>query len=285
MTVSKTCTPVPVIETLASKKMSKELSRRLRCTACRRSPEKRGICPHETGVLKAAEELDEKGTTEMMDDVQPGSAKLSYVSILPRRAVPCKSGRIAIRNVIDALAKHRFERNKKGHVDKEGVGMIPNGTFPLDYEACDLIRNCTNCGQTLIGKGPGKNCSHIPRIVKLHTFIYGTTYITVMDLQCHFCNSRTLFDGRDDALFAASKTTVFSRELMDFWLYCVTIQGQTFREFFDASRQIAENQYAKYANWGGFPLNIKILASNKAFSLNRLLTCPTCENVGCGHQE
>lgn len=123
----------------------------------------------------------------MAVEVQSTSTKLSYVSTLPRRAFAYKSDRLAIWALISSMRRHQMDRAENGNVDEEGIGKIPEGTFPIYYQAVDAIRSYMHCGALLIGKGPEKNFTHIPRIFKLHTSC------TALD-RCHQCQERTLFD-------------------------------------------------------------------------------------------
>lgn len=168
---------------------------------------------------------------------------------------------------------------------------IPSGTFPLDHEATDYLRTCTHCSFLLVAEGSLKNCTLSTSEVKLHTLIYGSTYIRVSNMQCPNCQRWTVFDGRDEGLFAYSMRTVLARELLDYWLYSLAMLGQTFREAFKMSLHVSRTSSAKYARWDGFDLAPLRLVANQAFSAFLkcieysdeakhlyLFSCKTCES-------
>lgn len=130
------------------------------------------------------------------------------------------------------------------------------------------------------------------REVVLHALIYGSTYIWENDLFCPKCKRTTIFDGRDDALFAVSRRTMFAPELLDQWLYSVAMLEQTFREAFDVTLKLSRSTSVEFARWGGFPLSCKVHLGNQAFAkflrcieyrdelcLHSLFSCKTCERV------
>lgn len=239
-----------VIESRCGKKAYQQLSRRLQCTKCARNSANRGQCIHESTVLSSAEELDE--LPDVVDEAMVGnqSARVSYLSTLPRRAIPCASNRKSTQHVCASLTRAQWQRTKRD-VDKHGVGKVPEGTYPQDYTAFDILRQCSHCGILLLAYGDAQNCTLVPRIVTLHTLIYGSTYIVVSDFRCKNCERTTIYDGRDDGLFLISRKMVFARELIDYWLYAVAMLGHTFREAFEMSRKVSGSDSVLLARCGG----------------------------------
>lgn len=193
----------PVIESSAGKKASQPLTYRVRCTSCRLNPSDRGLCIHEKSAIDSVAELDEKADADdEMESIDPISAKVCYTSILPRRAVPCPADQLAIKRFCSSIIRCQFERAKQELVDSNGIGKAPDGTIPQDYIAGDSKRICKTCGHVLISSGPSKNCGTSLRRVKLHTFLHGTTLISVLDLRYPICSRETVFDGSCFALQA-----------------------------------------------------------------------------------
>lgn len=86
---------IPVFEAIGSRRMGMKLENRIRCGHCRRTSSNRGVCVHENAVVHDAKELN-SSSIEGEEDKEVGgnrsnSTKVSFVSRLPRRALPRKS--------------------------------------------------------------------------------------------------------------------------------------------------------------------------------------------------
>ena len=283
---------IPVIESRTSRS-SRIISRRLRCTSCRRSNANRGACDHELAVvseIKAIEKMDDQQTNENsyhdeeffsdndetyeVYEAQNHNAETinpnSYVSILPRRVLPCAADKKAVGELFRAVVSHS-QSNSKGPV----------------YTAFDKTRKCGRCGYT-IDYG---DCNVIRRPAVLHTLINGSLYISVVDLICPSCGTDVKFDGRDCAMFAATKKIIYHRELLDYWLYQVSMVGGTFREAYELSKQVSRSTSAEYFRLGN-PLSSNRRTASSAFSsflstiamppedvLSKVFSCSKCEKV------
>lgn len=136
------------------------------------------------------------------------------------------------------------------------------------FVAKDYRRPCYNCGFILTcddeqGKG---NCETSQRTAMSHTLVYRTVFIWVVDCLCPRCQIWNFFDGSDARMFSFSKWTVFSRELLDYWLYGLAVLGATFRESFEMSTRVALSSSARFSRWSSSPLRCTRLQGNKAIS-------------------
>lgn len=60
-----------------------------------------------------------------------------------------------------------------------------------------------------------RNCEVRKQSDRLHALMVVTVQIGVHDLICRRCNKVTYFDGRDEGIYAATKVTLYLRELLD----------------------------------------------------------------------
>lgn len=144
---------------------------------------------------------------------------------MPRGIIPCKWERKAINRVHISLRLFQTERAAAGHVDDDSVGKHDDKIVPQDCVGRDVMRICQHCNTLLFSAGQVRSCNTTGREVKLHTIIYGTTWVQLNDLICLSCEHTTVYDGHDDGIFSYSYTTALSRELIDYWLYAVVLLG------------------------------------------------------------
>lgn len=155
---------IAVMESRGGKKALQALSRRLRCTKCRRNPANRGLCIHGTTALAAAEELDKQESEAASESIRKESAKVS--STLSRRPVTCWTDRLATQRLNSSLFMQQKMRTKRRVVDKLGIGHVDSDSLPIDHCAKDTYQLCRNCNVLL---NPGSNCQESKRVVLLHT--------------------------------------------------------------------------------------------------------------------
>ena len=68
------------------------------------------------------------------------------------------------------------------------------------------------------------------RVVYLISANHGARTISVVNWTCTKCSEENSFDGGEYSLFSVSKKVVFSRDILDIWLFLVAGQGQPFRK-------------------------------------------------------
>lgn len=105
----------------------------------------------------------------------------------------------------------------------------------MDYVARDYRLRCEGYSFVMRQNEKHSNCRTISRRVLLHSLERGTIPISVIDMVCPRCSGLHTFDGKDESLFALSRSTVFSRELIDYWIYIVAMLGGNIREAFELS--------------------------------------------------
>lgn len=92
-----------------------------------------------------------------------------------------------------------------------------------------------------------RNCSVLKRPVVVHTTLHGSVPSSMLGLICDRCNTITVFDGRDSVFFSWSESFVYSRELLDFWLYYLAMLGVTFRAACEISKTLCRAQLAVHS--------------------------------------
>lgn len=129
----------------------------------------------------------------------------------------------------------------------------------------------------MITEGPTKNVNvGNARPVMLH----GSAGIHVVDIYCPHCNSMNFFDGRRNALFSYSFHTVFTRELLDAWLYGIASNGGTFRKAYDTVRRNGEMFSARHVRNGGYPMLCTRNTSNRDLKARlSLIEYPSCSKL------
>ena len=81
-----------------------------------------------------------------------------------------------------------------------------------------------------------------PKIVReviLHTLLSDTILVSICDLKCIRCEWITEYDGTDDAVFHTARGILYTRDLLDAWVYETTVGGSTFREAYNSVRKFA----------------------------------------------
>ena len=96
-------------------------------------------------------------------------------------------------------------------------------------------------------KSPPTSCSEaVKRETLLHALHHGTVPIHINDLRCDVCGQINAYDGLDDGTFALDKNLVFTRELIDAWMWDMCGTGGTFRDTFSSW---ASNQWFTSASY------------------------------------
>lgn len=262
---------VPVVERRDQKHLDMNISRRVRFSICRRSPNNRGLCPHERAVIDTIEEmevdglptasesennhdtaqfLNESGWISAADDEQDEvvhkrstaeeKKRISYVSRLPHQIMPCSSDLSAMTELLYGVAgaKNIEDRANEKSTEK---------TCYLTY---DQYRVCDECDFHLKCTESARNCGATCRHVVVHTLLHGSITADVLDLICPRCNTTTTFDGRDSALFSWSVSVVHSSDIIDIWLYQIAMLGGTFRAAYELSRSVSNTATASLGRLG-----------------------------------
>lgn len=281
---------IPVIENWTSR-VSRIISRRLKCERCRRANANRGNCEHEISVVNAVQKLEDTNvrddydntsnsdmeisgdeaplisTEEMITDEPRG--KTNYVSSIPRRLIPCPADQRAIGDVLRSVSALR----------EDGDSSL--------FTSYDWSRRCIKCEAIIVDS----QCDVLRRKAELHTLINGTIDIIVVDLVCPDCGEVARFDGIDCAMFSGGKKAIYQRDLLDYCLYQVSMVGGTFREAYELSKQVSRSLSAEYVRLGR-PLAANRRAASSAFSaflsaialppenvMSRVFECSRCEEV------
>lgn len=278
---------------------------RLQCLRCRGIASKRGRCEHEVliiekkseqqtlGIAKSdvfCEQLKESNIPtnisqtreEILESEQEEEDEMdSYVSSLERHFIRYES---------DDLEQSKLLLGMEGITEEE----IQSGEW---YQCWDINRLCRKCNRLL---QYGESCEKESikriarsqsRVVAVHTMEHGTIHITVLDLICPYCHTTNFFDGASSGLFCLSQSTVYTRELLDYFVYLVCGMGLSFREAFEVYVRLNESKSSEFIRHGR-PSMCKRRASNMCFSLyvkklvfpsekdlSSLFSCTKCEKV------
>jgi len=229
------------------------------------------------GGEREAEEFDYEEERESLQSEVDVPEPDSFISQTPRRFVSCKSDEIMLSRISEEW-KFSF-----------GEGM---GEF-FSITVYDPFRNCRKCMRRLLYSTEDSEllpelAIPIFRKVDLHTLNMGTLRITVADLICPWCDTIHRYDGEHDGLFSINPSSVYTRELLDLWVYQVCGLSMTFREAFDSFNFIQKLGSSKLARHGNTS-KCKRRLSNTAFTaflgtlefpeevLRHIFACDTCE--------
>ena len=282
---------VPVYEGRGSCRVALASERRMRCLICRRLAINRGHCEHEQIVADTAKKMDEQNRNETYGANNTQSNYESpYCSRLPRRIICCTAETKSIYTMLHEIVKAQAVRVNSNNVDANGEPIGTMKQHKEDFVASDIRRVCHGCGLMLVGTSKDQNCLMRKRPVMLHTLLLGTVKISVCDMVCPRCKNTVYYDGRDGGIFAATRRVVYSRELLDAWLFAVAVNGATFREAYANSRFLSNQASARYFRQGNFVLRCNRRAANGAFSLflrlieyplatklSKIFSCTSCE--------
>lgn len=167
----------------------------------------------------------------------------SFVSKLPRNVVPCASDRLALRLLTASVSRALQERHDGGQ-DIEDDSVILHLAF-------DANRTCATCQTVLNWDDSSPNSTALRRQVWPHTLTHGTLTIDVLGLVCPNCTTIARFDGFECALFSSStKTTVYTRELLDYWLYKIAMLGSTVRAAYESAKNLSRTTSVVHGRLG-----------------------------------
>lgn len=156
----------------------------------------------------------------------------------------CESDFTVIVDLLLVIAGVRAQTEKNTSDNNEGEEVEPTL-----YAMYDNERACSGFGFLLLLSENGRNCEVKRRRVILHALLHGSLDVVVLDFICLSCD-KMFFDGRDAALFACSRTVACSRDLLDFWLYHVTMLSGTFRGGYELSKSVSGSVSAMYRRMG-----------------------------------
>ncbi len=127
------------------------------------------------------------------------------------------------------------------------------------------------------------------RKVMPHTLHHGCSELSVADFTCTHCKRTIPYDGLSDGIFCLNKKHVFTRELLDMWLWDLCVTGSTFRDIYsswetktravsacfhcDGSSEILNMQKCNEA----FTSFLKLLKFPSDDVLFGLFSCSVCE--------
>lgn len=268
---------------------SRSLRRRMQCLICTGKAVNRMSCIHESQVMNAINSTMNEwplndtrlnviaNKNEDSDggyDLERQEETISYVSSLPRSFFPCVSDELAVMNLINLLM-FRDTSVTKSTPEPPLVGM-------------DLQRICPHC-DTLVYSAT--NDVRIPRVVMLHALHHGSLQVRVIDLKCNECHRLIPYDGANDALLSARKEHLFTRELLDAWLWDVCGSGGTLRVAFyswsskncktsaSCHRLGNESKFARQRGNEAFNSFLMTLCFPKDQDVFELFSCATCERT------
>jgi len=295
-------TSCPVLYDIRPQSIHRRLEMRVQCMLCLGSASNRNLCVHESTAIErirhdeqsqpsdAANRFippdmglasDEEEAYRMLDEIigieddgngseRDESRPVSYISSAKRSFFPCISEDEAINRVMLEVFANR-ER--------------PNG---ISFVGIDNESICKNCAEQVCV--PDLSAT-IPRRAMLHTLHHGTVAVQAMDYRCPQCGYYNHYDGLSDGLFNVSKDHIFTRELLDSWLWDVCNTGGTFRDAFASWETKLWMPTAKLHRCGKEP-NISRQLGNEAFAaflltlrfpneedMNALFSCTTCEKT------
>jgi len=264
---------------------------RVWCTICPYTSTHRMLCVHETKVKQALANSELDGATEganefNADDYDDGmdnqgdngqlkadsSDEISFLSRMPRFFFPCPSDDEALKKILNGV----IERT-----------LLPIGDrMEYHYMLGETNIPCRDCQMDL---SAATAIQRIHRRSNLHTLHHGTLIVEVVDLKCPHCRTYNPFDGYSDGLFCFSKIHIFTRELLDSWVWDICGTGGTFRDTFSSWSSKAMSASATFHRLGREP-SISRQNANEAFSefllklrfpreedLHQLFSCATCE--------
>jgi len=154
---------------------------------------------------------------------------------------------------------------------------------------------CSNCGLD------AKTVEHPAvqlRSVSVNTLHHGAIDVRVTDFICTTCGMYIPYDGFDNSFFCLTKKHVFTRELLDAWLWDLCGSGGTFRDVFSSWSSQGLASSASFHRLGN-EVEINRQRGNEAFSaflktlkfprdedLHELFSCSKCErNFQSGTRE
>lgn len=155
----------------------------------------------------------------------------SYRSSKPRQLIRCLSDDRALDELLVAM---------EGKTAEE----LWRGDWFVTWDHGEECRHCFN--RLVYDPLDAKTCTGVGRIVQFHAFKAGTVRILVKDIICRSCSTVNLFDGRSRGMFALSSSVVFSRELLDMWVYQVCGIGSPFREAYEIYQNYSSSYSAKF---------------------------------------
>lgn len=236
------------------------------------------------GVTSDAGISEEEDIQVDVDNVEePADAfqqeEISYSSKLPRNVFACAMDRAALCALAVKVAS-----------------FIESGKDPESdcaYIAYDEYRECDACRTVMTCNGESALCEVQSRSVVLHTLTHGSLIAAVIDFICPTCSSVVFFDGHDSALFSgASKSAIYTREIIDFWMYVVAMLGSTFRSAYEASKQLSRSTSVVQRRLGGalscnrrqasivFGYFLRSLSYPEDRDVASLFHCSQCEIIG-----
>lgn len=255
----------------------KPLVTRLSCVLCSRNAGRRMKCAHEEALIKSfsqspphmSEENNESRELEDGIDELPTlnhNDGVSYVSKMPRSVFACISEERTLMNIIKISSGESVDDSIEIGVDDEVY--------------------CSNSEIDL--KEGGNGISHVEKCV-LHTLHHGSIPYLVTEFTCSNCGLRVFYDGLCHGVFRLNKTHLFSRELLDMWLWDICGTGGTFRDAYSSwsSKSYAataslhrigtDNFASRQLSNEAFTSFLKTLRFTREGDLFELFSCPDCE--------
>ena len=265
----------PVVLDERPSRLLLNLSMRIRCIVCRAVSENRGVCVHESACMNFIRTIPtverNLGSVEAMH-VTDNDEERKYESKMSRSFFPCAADESALIRLLSAVI--------------ESNSSSTSGDPYSKLLLVDFYVKCPSCGFIVTD---GNEAERTVRIALLHTLHHGSIEVEVADIICKNCRSEIPYDGFCDALFCLNKRHIFTRELIDGWLWEVCGTGGTFRDSFFSWDSRCVSPSSQFTLIRG-PPRVNRQRGNEAFSkfllllelpseeaLNDLFSCRKCE--------
>lgn len=277
---------IPVREGRGARRISLSAERRMRFLVLRRSAINLGLCEHELTIVQTSKRMDRESELNSNNASRNHNTDEScYRSKLPHRIVPCEFESKFIYMMLSEITNVQKSRGSKWWTYwwyQAAKRRFLNLRFATDvrqvrFNSCQLWD-----GEEL---HVSKTACLVPHSVSW----YLTDYCIWPRMPR--CQTVVYCDGRDGAIFAATREVVYSLELMDAWLFAVAVNGATFREAYASSKMLSTLASVRYFRWGSFELRRNRRAASSAFAsflrlieypaesrLSKVFSCLSCEH-------
>ncbi len=259
-------------------------SNRVKCLMCPGVASNRNVCSHEVTWVEllnskyrahlSTEEYFTQNNIEPEEEIIERTRDCPNVSRMPRRFFPCTKEEEVLPNVLGSISNSRRKSDQSQVTRFVGV---------------DENVYCTPCNFSFASKIHSESGNIRYRCPTLHTLHHGPVLITVTDVVCRSCGVIIPHDGESDSLFSSSETSVYTREILDSWVYDIWAKGYNFRDVFDSWYERSHSAYSNTHRIGfekvigrrqvndAFTQFLKTLRFPSSDVLNSIFSCDKCE--------
>ena len=284
-------------------RVRKRMAERLSCLLCKGRAGKRMMCSHEIAakIFLEGEDLSHgniqigrvNNADSFWDGVMAGRKqdsmeredcgiytgsngnpcdKVSFASQQKRIAFICPQEEQSLLKILQYF------------FDNKGMDVNQGSNGPKAWE--DSILECQGCHYDA---RTSKDTVFQRRIVSLHTLHHGAISFWVTDFNCRYCGKLIPYDGLEDGVFCVNGKQVFTREVLDKWVWDICGSGGTFRDAYSSWSSKATAFSACFQIIGAtlyvnrllcnevFSLFLKSLKFPRNENLFELFSCSTCE--------